>query len=94
MIFAVVVIGGGVAGLSAMKILQNEGNCLLLEASNDLGGRVRSIQLADNKLWDLRAHWVHDFDSSHPFFKKRGLVRKRISAKAFTSTLTNTCKFQ
>lgn len=68
MIFDVVVIGGGVAGLSAMKILQKEVNCLLLEAGNDLGGRVRSIQLANNELWDVGAHWVHDYDSSHPFF--------------------------
>ncbi len=68
MIFDVVVIGGGVAGLSAMKILQKEVNCLLLEASNNLGGRVRSIQLTNNEFWDVGAHWIHDFGPSNPFF--------------------------
>ena len=76
MIFDVVVIGGGVAGLSAMNILQQEHNCLLVEASNNLGGRVRSIQLENNEFWDVGAHWVHDFDSSHPFFNLKDVSPK------------------
>lgn len=76
MIFDVVVIGGGVAGLSAMKILQKEHNCLLLEASNKLGGRVRSTQIANKEFWDVGAHWVHDFDSSHPFFNLKEVSPK------------------
>ena len=67
MVFDVVVIGGGIAGLSAIENLQNEVNCLLLKACNVLDGRVRSTQLANNEFWDVGAHWFHDFDSSHPF---------------------------
>ncbi|MEE2820575.1 MAG: FAD-dependent oxidoreductase [Pseudomonadota bacterium] len=76
MIFDVVVIGGGVAGLSAMKILQKEVNCLLLEGGKTLGGRVRSIQLTKNEFWDVGAHWIHDFGSSHPFFNLREVSPK------------------
>lgn len=68
MIYDVIIIGGGVAGLSAMKILQKELRCLLLEASHLLGGRVCSVPLENGQFWDVGARWIHDFEPTHPFF--------------------------
>lgn len=44
--YDVIVVGGGVAGLSACAQLAQSGfkNILLLEASNRLGGRINTIQ--------------------------------------------------
>ena len=42
----VVVVGAGLAGLSATRVLQGNGfNVHLLEASDDIGGRVRTDYL-------------------------------------------------
>ena len=45
--FAAIVIGGGMAGISACLQLINSGvlNIILLEASNRLGGRIHTVQL-------------------------------------------------
>ena len=47
-VYDVVVIGGGVSGLSACVQLIKDGhtNVLLLEASNRLGGRINTVQTA------------------------------------------------
>lgn len=65
----VIVIGGGVAGLSAAHFLQagHEANhsdeapeVLVLEARGRIGGRVWSEQLEDGTVVDLGASWVHE----------------------------------
>ena len=45
-VYDVIVIGGGVSGLTASAQLIQDGhtNILLLEASNRLGGRVNTVQ--------------------------------------------------
>ncbi|XP_042240426.1 peroxisomal N(1)-acetyl-spermine/spermidine oxidase-like isoform X2 [Homarus americanus] len=56
----VVVIGGGVAGLSALNTLFTHGvkDILLLEAQDRLGGRVHTIR-QDGVLVEEGAEWIH-----------------------------------
>ncbi|XP_069998301.1 spermine oxidase-like [Penaeus vannamei] len=56
----VVVVGGGVAGLSAMKTLLTNGvsNAVLLEAQDYVGGRVRTHREGDI-LTEDGAEWIH-----------------------------------
>ncbi|XP_063595493.1 protein anon-37Cs-like [Penaeus indicus] len=56
----VVVVGGGVAGLSAMKTLITNGvnNVVLLEAQDNVGGRVRTHREGDI-LTEDGAEWIH-----------------------------------
>nr|XP_053635526.1 peroxisomal N(1)-acetyl-spermine/spermidine oxidase-like isoform X2 [Cherax quadricarinatus] len=56
----VVVVGGGVAGLTAVKtLLENEVNdVIVLEAQDRLGGRIRTIR-QDGVLVEEGAEWIH-----------------------------------
>ncbi|XP_069779659.1 spermine oxidase isoform X1 [Narcine bancroftii] len=56
----IVVIGAGLAGLSAAKLLLASGftDITVLEASEQLGGRVQSIKLGC-ATFDLGATWIH-----------------------------------
>eukprot|EP00357_Protocruzia_adherens_P012206 CAMPEP_0114992296 /NCGR_PEP_ID=MMETSP0216-20121206/11859_1 /TAXON_ID=223996 /ORGANISM="Protocruzia adherens, Strain Boccale" /LENGTH=445 /DNA_ID=CAMNT_0002355739 /DNA_START=31 /DNA_END=1368 /DNA_ORIENTATION=- len=57
--FDVLIIGGGVAGLSAGQALAKKGiNHCVLEGSSRLGGRVHSINFAGFTA-DLGAGWIH-----------------------------------
>jgi monoamine oxidase len=41
----IIIIGGGLAGLAAAKVLEDQGvSYLLLEGSERLGGRIHSVQ--------------------------------------------------
>ncbi len=54
-----VVIGGGAAGIAAARRLHDAGcEVLLVEASDRLGGRARSIELAGHPV-DLGCGWLH-----------------------------------
>ncbi|XP_034043708.1 spermine oxidase [Thalassophryne amazonica] len=56
----ILVIGAGLAGLAATKVLQKNGftNVTVLEASDHIGGRVLSVQHGKTTL-ELGATWIH-----------------------------------
>ena len=55
----VVVVGAGIAGLSASTMLTRAGvPCLVLEARNRIGGRLHTIELAGQPV-DLGGSWIH-----------------------------------
>ena len=60
--YDVIVVGGGMAGLSATKILNSE-KVLLLEKSNIVGGRVRTANYQNKYYYDLGA--VFQLDTSY-----------------------------
>lgn len=61
-IMKVIVVGGGIAGLSATKVLLDKGHdVLLLEAQDSLGGRVKTVSSnLGKRRYDLGASWLHD----------------------------------
>jgi len=61
------IVGAGVAGLTAAKQLQAQGrSCVLLEASQRIGGRAYTEWLQPGIPFDLGAHWIHS-DELNPF---------------------------
>ena len=59
-----VVIGGGFAGLAAAARLVRRGrDVVLVEASHQLGGRVRQVRLEDGDLAELGAEFLHGGDA-------------------------------
>lgn len=59
-----VVIGAGVAGLSAARLLAAEGlSVIVLEARDRIGGRVTTDRSA-GRVTDLGASWIHGIDDS------------------------------
>ena len=56
----VVVIGAGLAGLTAAELLRSQGitNVVVLEHQGELGGRLKSASLAGQDV-DLGAAWIH-----------------------------------
>jgi len=58
----VIVVGAGVAGLSAAAALRAAGrNCVVLEADRRIGGRAHTVQVGADA-FDLGATWLHDAD--------------------------------
>lgn len=59
----VVVVGAGIAGLSAARLLQDQGRVVVvLEARDRVGGRVRTMR--DGRVTDLGASWIHGVTDS------------------------------
>jgi monoamine oxidase len=57
--YDVIIIGGGLAGVTAAREVQNAGlRCVILEARDRLGGRVWSSELAGHAV-ELGATWIH-----------------------------------
>src|SRR5680860_1679512 len=55
----VVVIGAGIAGLSAANALARSGvECVVLEARHRVGGRLHTVDLAGSPV-DLGGSWIH-----------------------------------
>ena len=55
----VVVVGGGLAGLTAARRLRTSGlSVLALEAKDRIGGRVESVRLPNGIVGDLGAQWI------------------------------------
>jgi monoamine oxidase len=62
---AIIVVGAGVAGLTAARELQQAGkDVMLLEAKGHIGGRTHAQQLGDTPV-DLGASWLHGA-AAHP----------------------------
>ncbi|MGI0479248.1 flavin monoamine oxidase family protein [Geminocystis sp. CENA526] len=56
----IIIIGAGIAGLTAGKTLQNQGfEVILLEARNRIGGRLWTSKKWDNASVDMGASWIH-----------------------------------
>ena len=77
----VVVIGGGVAGLSAAASILKHGkaakypmNVTILEARERLGGRVNTAELQDKTRVDLGAAFVHGCNRTNPVY---AIARKK-----------------
>lgn len=68
--FDVVIIGAGIAGLTAAVTLaeRSDRKILILEGEHTIGGRARSIKLANGTRTDEGAHWFHGADDN-PFFR-------------------------
>ncbi|GAA1836154.1 flavin monoamine oxidase family protein [Agromyces salentinus] len=62
--FDTIVVGAGVAGLTAARLLAREGRrVVVLEARDRVGGRVRTDR-GDGLVTDLGASWIHGIDAS------------------------------
>ena len=67
--YDVIIIGAGISGFAAGKILNGNLNFIILEASHEIGGRLRNKTIDHKYNWDEGAHWVHDFNSNHTFYE-------------------------
>lgn len=72
LIYDVIIVGAGLSGLNAAKILSEKGKrVLILEADNKIGGRVCTLKLSDNQYLELGGQWIA---KSH--FKMQELVNE------------------
>ncbi|CAF3974966.1 unnamed protein product [Adineta steineri] len=63
----VLIIGSGIAGLEAARLLQQNGvETIVLEARNRTGGRVWSIRSKNNLMLDMGARYIHGQYGSIP----------------------------
>ncbi|UJR07491.1 hypothetical protein I4U23_011780 [Adineta vaga] len=63
----VLIIGAGIAGLEAGRLLQKQGiQTMILEARNRSGGRVWSYRSQSGHMLDIGATWIHGIDGSIP----------------------------
>ena len=55
----VLILGGGIAGLAALKSLQERGieNYIILEGGDRLGGRIHSVRTEDGLVLEFGAGW-------------------------------------
>jgi monoamine oxidase len=61
----VVVVGAGLAGLSAARVLSRAGEAAtVLEARDRVGGRVHSVRLSNGAVAELGAEWIMEGDSA------------------------------
>jgi len=76
--FDVIIIGAGLAGLSAARtfIDANITNILILEAQQQVGGRVQTESIDDGFVFDYGAQWIHGQDRNpvYEFAKEQGLL--------------------
>ena len=71
----VAIVGAGIAGLAAAKILKKHGvPYQLLEASHRIGGRAYSEQLSNNNWFDLGCSYLHN-GAINPFVSLANKLR-------------------
>ncbi|MEL6428896.1 MAG: NAD(P)/FAD-dependent oxidoreductase [Planctomycetota bacterium] len=71
----IVVVGAGVAGLTAARALQDAGHrVVILEARDSIGGRTRTVALGPARV-DVGAAWIHGDEESPvaEFLEARGM---------------------
>jgi len=80
-----VIVGGGIAGLSAADILEKNGiSFKLLEARDRLGGRVHTIEHGEGVL-ELGAQWLHGACHANSVFNlaaTNGLIGSDVRVQA------------
>ena len=77
----VVVVGAGIAGLSAAKLLQSQGaDVVVLEAGERIGGRIRT-DMSLGAPFEFGAGWIHGPSSENPVQK----LADRIKAPRFVT---------
>ena len=98
----VVVIGAGIAGLSAASCLKDPGRrtkpgetakdieVTVVEARDRLGGRVRTEHFADGSAVDLGAAWIHGTSRSNPVLA----LAKECGAKLVETDWENSIEFE
>jgi monoamine oxidase len=79
--FDVVIIGAGWSGLGAAKTLLNEGvsNFLVLEASDTIGGRCKTVTVNDGMTVEVGCQWIHRTSTKNPLYnivKQSGIPTK------------------
>jgi spermine oxidase len=82
-----IVIGAGIAGLGAGKtIFESNGNFMILEGSDRVGGRINTVELqsTDSKIKvDAGAQWLHGKDNElFKFTEMSKLIREELSEEA------------
>lgn len=88
--FDVVVIGAGIAGLGAAKVLKEANvNFVVLEGSDRVGGRINTVEMQNltkdtrKVLVDSGAQWLHGKNNElFKFAEKHGLIRPELSEEA------------
>lgn len=61
--FDVIVVGAGVAGLTAARRLAQAGrSVVVLEARDRIGGRTHTLRTTDGRVTDLGASWIHGIE--------------------------------
>lgn len=64
----VLIIGAGISGLEAARLLKKNGvKTLVIEARDRTGGRIHSIKTKNGHVVDLGAQWIHGVNGSIPF---------------------------
>ncbi|WPF86992.1 FAD-dependent oxidoreductase [Cyanobacterium aponinum AL20118] len=74
----IIIIGAGIAGLTAGKTLQNQGfEVILLEARNRIGGRLWTSKKWDNAFVDMGASWIHG-EEGNPITKLANTINAQV----------------